>query len=143
MASITSANTIFTLAISGLYTIPQQLQGFSADDIFDTEQIAPSEIIIGVDGVLSAGFTPQLIKQSIMLQADSPSNTLFEAWWTAMAQAQDVLFATGIVHFPSINRSYTLVKGALSGHAPMPDAKKVLQPRKYGITWQAIVGTPL
>jgi len=36
-----------------------------------------------------------------------------------------------------------MTKGALSGFAPTPDGKKVLQPRKFKITWESIVAAPI
>lgn len=143
MKSITSANSVLYLSISNLYPVPQQLQGFAADDIFDLGDIAPSEVLMGVDGKLSAGFVHVPIPQGIMLQADSDSNDLFDAWFAAQQAAGEVYFANGIVRLPSVQRSYVLKKGALTGYKPAPDAKKTLQPRKYSITWESFIGAPL
>ena len=143
MASITSANSIYMLAVTGLFITPQQLQGFAADDIFDTEPMENAEVLMGVDGVLSAGFVFVPVKQSVSLQADSASNTLFEAWYAAEQAAKEKYFATGIVRFPSISRSYALTNGVLSTYPAISDAKKVLQPRKYSITWGSVIGAPL
>lgn len=143
MASITSANSVLLLAISGLYTTPQQIQGFTADDISDFASISPAEVSMGLDGRLSAGYVPVAIVQSITLQADSPSIMLFEAWFAAQQAARDVYFANGIVQYPAVSRSYVMTAGVLTGYAPLSDAKKMLQPRKFSITWQTIVGAPL
>ena len=143
MASITSSNSVYLLSITGLYAVPQQLQGFAADDIFDTESIETAETIMGADGKLSAGFIFVPIKQSVMLQADSDSNTLFEAWYAAEQTAREKSFANGVVHLPGIGRSYVMTNGVLTTYAPISDAKKVMQPRKYGITWESIKGAPL
>lgn len=143
MKSITSANSVLMLSVTGLYPIPQQLQGFAADDIFDLGDIAPAEAVMGVDGKLSAGFVHVPIQQGIMLQADSDSNDLFDAWFAAQQAAGEVYFANGIVRLPSVKRSYALTKGVLTGYKPAPDGKKVLQPRKFSITWQTLVGAPL
>jgi hypothetical protein len=143
MASITSANSVYMLAINGLYTVPQQLQGYAADDAFATEAIETSEVTMGVDGILSAGFIFVPIKQDITLQADSASNTLFEAWYTAEQAAREKYFANAIINLPSLNRSYVLTNGVLSTYTPISDAKKVMQPRKFGITWNTVIGAPL
>jgi len=141
--SITSVNAVFMLAISGLYTIPQQIQGFSAEDIFDNEVTAPAEVSLGLDGKLSAGFIPVMVKQSITLQADSDSNLLFEAWDAAQKAAKEIYRANGILRVSSINKSYVLTNGVLTSYPVMADAKKILSPRKYGITWESVVGAPL
>ena len=140
MGSISAANSIFMLAITDLYATPQQLQGFSADDIFDVEAIDPIQVVMGVDGTLSAGYVPVAIKQTITFQADSASIDMFEAWYAAQAAAGDVYFASGIVTLPGISRIYTLTNGVLTSYSAMPGAKKLLQPRKFGITWESIVG---
>lgn len=143
MASITSVNSVVMLGITGLYTVPQQLQGYTADDIFDTESIVPAEIVMGLDGRLSAGYVPVAVTQHYSLQADSASNSLFEAWQAAQTAAKEIYFANGIVHLSSVGRSYVMTNGVLSSYAPMSDAKKTLQPRKFSITWESVVGVPV
>ena len=142
MASITSANSVFFLGVSSFYPIPQLLQGYSADDAFDTDSIEPAEVKMGVDGRMSAGFVFVPVKINISLQADSVSVVLFDAWYAAQKAQSDVYFAFGIVRFPSIQRSYTLTNGILTGYKPIPDAKKTLEPLKYAITFESIVGAP-
>jgi hypothetical protein len=134
--SITSANAIFMLAIPGLFPTPVQLQQFAAEDIFDTGEIAPTEVVMGVDGVMTAGFVFVPLAMNISLQADSPSNVLFDAWWATMYQTKDVLYASGLVVLNSTGSKYTLIKGSLTGYKAVPDAKKHLQPRRHTITWQ-------
>lgn len=141
--SITSTNAIYLLSIAGLFTVPQALQGFSADDIFDTSDINPAEVSMGLDGKLSAGWVPVAIVQSISLQANSDSATLFDAWFTAQQAAREVYFANAIVRLPSIGRSYAMTRGVLTSYSPIAAAKKMLQPRKFSITWESSIGAPL
>lgn len=142
MASITSANAVFMLSISSLYVTPQQIQGYSADDIFSTDPLESAEVLMGVDGVLSAGFVYVPIKQSVMLQADSPSNDIFDYWWTSQQQQKDVYFANALITLTSIGKKYQLVQGVLSTYPAMPDAGKTLKPRRYAITWQTVLPSP-
>lgn len=141
--SITSVNAIYLLTISGLYTAPQQLQEFAADDIFDTGSINPTEVSMGADGVLSGGRVNVAIQQNITLQANSASNTLFDAWYAAQVADGDVYIANGIVRLKSVGKSYALTRGFLTSYAPMADAKKTLQPRRYQITWQSMIPAPI
>jgi len=143
MSTITSANAILMLSINNLFSAPQQLQGFAAEDIFDVDDIETAETLMGVDGKLSAGFVFVPVKQGFMLQADSDSITLFEAWYAAEKAVKDKYFANGVAHFNSIGRSYVMTNGVLSGYKPMADGKKVLQPRKFSITWESVVGVPV
>lgn len=143
MATITSANAIYTLAVTGLFDAPFQLQGFSADNIFGTEPLASAETLMGLDGVLSAGFVFVPVIQNVELQADSASNSLFDQWWDAEQQTRDVYFAQGVVLLTSIARKWVLVNGVLTSYPPIPDAAKTLRPRRYGITWNSVSPAPI
>jgi hypothetical protein len=143
MATLTSANCVFMLSITSLFPAPQQLQGFSAEDIFSTEPVDPVEVLMGVDGLLSGGWTPTPKKQTISLQADSASNLIFDAWQAAQEQVRDAYIASGFITLPSTSTIYTCVRGFLTTFSPTPDAKKILQPRRFGITWQNVFGTPV
>lgn len=141
--SITSVNTIFMLAVTDLFTVPQQLQGWSADDIFDSEQQEPAQTSTGLDGVLSAGYVPVPTRMTIVLQSDSASNVIFEQWKTAMDAAREVYRANGVVNIGSIRRSYLLTRGVLVGYPPTPKAAKMLQPRSYVIMWESCIPSPI
>lgn len=137
MSSITGANAIIMLSIAGLFTTPQQLQGFAADDIFDTDSLESTETMMGVDGKLSAGFVFVPVKQNYSLQADSPSNRLFELWWATQQSARDVFRANGVVMLNAVGSKWTMRNGALTSFSPIPAVKKLIQPRKYTITWES------
>lgn len=141
--SITSANAILVLSIPPLFAIPQQLQQFATDDIYDVPSIKSVETMMGVDGVLSGGFVFVEIPQSITLQADSPSNLVFDIWWTQMQAAKEVYVANGQIKLPGINTKFNQTRGFLTGYKPVPAGKKVLQSRQYEITWQSIVPSPI
>lgn len=138
MASITAANATFLLTIPSVFPVPQQLQGFAADDIFSTDPLESAEILMGVDGKLSAGFVFVPPKQGIFLQADSPSNAIFDAWYAAQQTVKDIFFADGLVQLTSIGTKWALIRGVLSTYPPIPDAGKTLKPRRFGITWESV-----
>lgn len=138
MTSITSANAVLLLGITGIFSTPQQLQQFSADDVYDIDALQTAEVAMGVDGYLAAGFVWVEVKQKITLQADSPSNVIFEQWYEAQKVASDIYRASGSVTLKSVNRKYTMTNGVLTSYAPAPNGKKVLQARTYEITWERI-----
>lgn len=138
MASITGANAVVMLSIPGLFPVPVELKGFAADDIFDTDAIESAETLMGVDGVLSAGFVFVPVMQTYALQADSPSTFFFDTWWASQQQVQDVYFANGVVLLTAVGKKWTLTKGALTSYKPIPDTKKLLQPQRHRITWQSV-----
>jgi|SRR5882672_4531500 len=136
--SITAANATFLLSITGLFPTPQQLQGFATDDVFDTQPLKSTEVLMGVDGLLSGGFVFVAVEQAITLQADSPSGDVFDQWFNAQQAAKDVFVAQGVIILTTLNRKYALTKGFLTTYMPIPDAKKLMQPRKFGITWERV-----
>jgi hypothetical protein len=143
MASITAANAIFILLIPGVFPVPVQLQGFSADDIFDFDVNITVETLMGVDGKLSGGFVNVAKKQSITLQADSASNNIFDLWQQAQYTALNTIIAQGTVWLTSIGTKWALINGFLTDYPPVPGAGKILKPRKYGLTWESITPAPV
>ncbi len=41
--TLTAANAVIMLGITGLYDVPRRLQGFSADDVADVEAVSTGE----------------------------------------------------------------------------------------------------
>lgn len=140
--NITSANATILLSIDGLFTTPIQLQEFAADDIFGTDPIEAGEIMMGVDGHLTAGFVNVPTKQNYALMADSPSNFFFDQLYFQEKAQQTKFVISGIILLTSVGTQWTMTRGFLSRYQPLPDAKKVLQPRKHEITWQTALPNP-
>jgi hypothetical protein len=141
--TITAANSIYMLSILGLFPVPQQLSGFSADAAFSTEAITPFEGVMGVDGNLSGGWVPVERKQSIMIMPDSPSSDMFDAWHAAEEAAREKYIAAAVIIMSATGREYTCLKGFLSTYTPIPEVGKVLKARSFGITWQSITPAPI
>jgi len=141
--NITSANSTLVLGVAGLFTVPQALQGFGADDAYSIDSVDVSEVIMGVDGIMSAGWIPQIKTMNVTLQADSKSNTFFEAWYAAQEVARNTYAAFGSINQPAVNKTYSLSNGILSNFTPLADSKKVLQPRKFQIKFEMILSAPL
>ena len=142
-ATLTGANSVIMLSIVGLFPIPQQLQGYAADNVLATEAVKSIETIMGIDGRLSAGWFPTMKIQTYTLQGDSPSVVLFEAWQQNQEAVRDAFVAQGVITLPGIKRVYNLTNGYLTDYSPMPDIQKIIQPRKFQITWQSILPAPI
>jgi hypothetical protein len=142
MANITAANAIYTLLIPNVILGPVQLQGFAADDIFDTEPLEAAEISMGVDGNLSAGFVFVPVNQGITLQADSASTSVFDAWRASELANKTKYPATGQIKLPAIGTKWTLTQGFLRTYPAIPNAGRILKPRKFTISWQSIFPQP-
>jgi len=138
---IGASNANLTITIPPLFTVPQQIQGFAADDVYDLDEIESVETLMGVDGVLSGGFVWKPQQQSITLQADSASNAIFDQWWTAMVAAKTTYVAAGVLTLPQIGLKFIQTTGYLTRYK-LPGAKKLIQPRRYEITWNLVVPAP-
>ena len=137
-STITSANSVFTLVVAGLFPAPVQLKGYASDKAFTTEAVDLAEVQMGVDGRMTAGFVPNPVKQTITLQADSPSKDIFTAVIQATKAAREVFYISGSISLPSTGESFTLTRGILTNAKQIPDAEKVLQPVDYVITWESV-----
>ena len=137
MGNITAADSIYIINIPNVLLAPVQLQGFAADDIFDTEPLEAAETLMGVDGILSAGFIFVPVPQSITLQADSASNSVFDAWWTQEQANKTKYAASGQIRLKSIGTKWALTNGFLVTYPVIPNAGRTLKPRKFMIRWQS------
>src|SRR5690242_8115266 len=142
MSTITSANSVFALAIANVFSAPQNLEGYSADDAFTTEAIESVETVQGIDGNLSGGFIFNPYKMSVTIMPDSPSLDLFYQWAQYMQSTREVAIASGTIWLPAISKKFTLQRGFLTSNVPIPSAKKVLQASQFQITWNRITGGP-
>ena len=143
MPDITSANAVLTLAAIGVLSVPQQIQGFATDDIYTVAPVSPVETMMGIDGDLSAGFVYTEKKMDITLMAGSPSNSFFDAVQAAQEAAIAPVQLSGVLTLPSNGLQAQLVVGFLTRYQPLPNGKKVLQPRVFEITWQNINISPV
>ncbi|HVN43476.1 MAG TPA: hypothetical protein VMT50_11880 [Steroidobacteraceae bacterium] len=141
--TLTSANAAITLNVPDVFAVPQPIEGFATDDAFDTDNVSPVEAVIGVDGKKSSGYTPYLVKQKITLQADSPSNDVFDQWRQANDASLEDLQGTMTIVLPGLGKIYTFTKVSLTGAIPLPPGKKILQPQHYELTAQAPTAAPV
>lgn len=141
--TLTGANSVLLLGVTGLIDVPQQIQGFATDDVYDVDAIDSAETVPGVDGKLSAGWVYTPIRQGYTLQADSDSIEFFETLYSAEQQVREIYRLFGSIYLPSVQRNYTMTRGVLTNYNPVPTAKKLLQPRKFFIVWEAITAGPL
>lgn len=144
---ITSANAVLTISprtvgligSGGAFTV----EGFASDSAFMGEDVDTAEARIGTDGKASFGFTPYLTKQTITLQADSPSIALFEAIVGAQNTLRQPIILDQVLAIPAIQKSYVFTKGAITRITPFTPGKKVLEPLSYELTWETVAPAPL
>lgn len=140
--TITDANSEFSLSVPDVFPTPQPIQGYATDDAFDTENVAPNEALMGVDGRLSGGYTPYPVKLRFVLQADSDSNDVIDQWRQAMDSATEAFDCSVTIACPSIGKRYTFLRGFLTGATPTAQGKKVLMPQTYEVTFEQLITAP-
>lgn len=141
--TITAANAKITLSVDTLFPSPVQLQGFSADNVYDTDQMRLTETQMGVDGHLAGGAVLSPISQNFSLMADSDSCTMFETWYATQRQRVAAYVATGWVTLLATGVSYQCVRGFLQDASPLPAAGRVLAARRFLVMWENIIPNPV
>lgn len=136
--TITSANSVLTLIVAGLFPAPVQIQGYATDKAFATEAIDFAEVQMGVDGRMTAGYVFNPVTQTITLQADSPSRDFFSTVIQSMQTAREIFYFSGEIALPSTGERFILTRGVLSNAKQLPDALKVLQPVDFQFKWERV-----
>jgi hypothetical protein len=136
--TITSANSVLTFMVPGLFPVPVTMKGFSSDKAYITDAIDLAEVNMGVDGRMTSGYTPNPVKMTVSLQADSPSKPFFTTLVQAMKTAREVYYIMGSLALPSTGESFAMTRGILTMSKQVPDAQKVLQAMDFVITWERV-----
>lgn len=136
--TITSANSILTMIVPGLFPVPVSIQGYSTDDAFMLDALDLAETVMGVDGRMSAGYVPKEVKLTVTLQADSASKDFFAILTQAVKTAREVFYMSATLSLPSTGEAFTFTRGILTSVEQIPSAKKMLQPQKFVITWESV-----
>lgn len=138
MATITSANSIVVLSVPGLIgsTI---IQGYAADGIWTSDAMDNKEVLMGLDGKLSAGWVPVSFHQTYTLQANSPSGpAFFDVLWASEQQLRDTYSIGGQITLTGLGLTFKMINGTLRTYTPIATAARVLQPRSFTIEWESV-----
>jgi acetolactate synthase regulatory subunit len=137
-STITSANSVVTLTVAGLFDTPVQLFGYSVEKAWDTAAVVVTETQISVDGRKTSGLVFNPVKQTFAFQADSPSVQIFEAIYAAQMATRDVYYIWATITLPATGESYVCNKGTLEDYNSVASAGKVLTMREFSISWSSI-----
>lgn len=143
MSTITAVNSRFTIIVPLVFPAPVSIQGYATDDAFAAEPVESAQVKMGVDGIMSHGLVPFITKLRVMLQADSPSVSLFETWLAANQAIQDSIAGQAEIALPSIGKTFIFIKCVLTRITPMPAAKAVLEPVEYELSIERVQSLPL
>ncbi len=140
--TLTAANAVIMLGVTGLFDTPRRLQGFAADNVATIDPVTNTETSMGIDGRLSAGFIHNPIQQSITLQADSESVDMFEFWHASQKQRRETYWAFGSILLRATGKRYTMTRGVMTAASLMPAINRTLQPRQFTLVWQDVTVGP-
>jgi hypothetical protein len=137
--TLTAANSVLTLTCPDLDIGPVQIQGFATDDAFDTTEVKPAEVMVGVDGKKSEGYIAFLVPFKFILQADSLSIDIMDAIQEAQEAAQETYELGVSLSAPGLGKLWTFTDGTLTAFKKTPQGKKLMQPQNYEITFGKMI----
>lgn len=129
---ITSANAKVMLTVENLYPNGVQLEGFSTDNSFASDDETIAETHMSVDGKLTSGVTPNPVVVTITLDAGSDSYEYMLNLYNTTKLNMTSLKCDMQITVPALKTEYFLKKGALTQGKPLPNGGKVLE----NTTWQ-------
>lgn len=136
--TITSSNSVFSITVPGLFPVPIQLQGYSAERAWNSDSVDLAEVQMGVDGRMTAGYTPNPVPMTVSLQADSPSKKDLLNIVNAIKSNREIFYLSATIDLPATGESFVCTRGVLRNVKFLPDAGKVLQPMDFTIVWESI-----
>lgn len=138
LGHITSADATLILTCEELYPNGVQIEGFSTDQIIGGEDITIAETRMGVDGRLSAGYTPTAKNVTISLEASSPSLEVMQNIYQYMESTKSQPECSLTLTIPSRNQTVSYTQGCMTRARPVPDVKKLLDPTTWGFSFAKI-----
>ena len=138
LGKLTSADSTLILVCAELYPSGIQIEGFSTDSILTGEDITIAETRMGVDGRLSAGYTPTPKNVVITLEASSPSLEVMQNIFQYMQSTKTQPECSMTIQIPSMRQVASLVQGCMTKGRLIPDLKKLLDPTSWSFTFAEI-----
>lgn len=123
---ITSANSTLVLTVENLYPAGVKIEGFSTDNSFAMDDDTIAETHMGVDGKLTAGFTPSEKSVTITLDAGSPSYEVLCNIYNMSKTNMTVLDTSMQITVPALGKEFSFKNGVMVTGHPLPAGEKVL-----------------
>ncbi len=135
---ITSTNSTVILTVEDLFPQGVTLEGFSVDTIVSSDEVTMAEVRMGVDGKLASGYVPSPKSVTISLEANSPSQEVFNIVYGATEVTKKIYKCKLEVTVPSLNRTYNWIDGCIVSGKPTSDVKKTLDPTSWKMTFTSL-----
>lgn len=137
VGNITDANSVVILSVDDLYPAGVQIQGFSTDTAWTAGDSQIAETRMGVDGRLSAGYTPQPRTITISLEASSPSLEVMRNIVETSRVNKACYTCTMQITIPAQGKEYNLTNGVLQTAHDLSDGKKTLDPSSFTFIFES------
>lgn len=139
---ITSANSTAVMYLD-IFPAGIKFEQYSADGAWTSDAYAVLETRMGVDGKMSAGYTPVEKEVTFTFQANSPTLDKLDIIWQTMEVSKTPLFGQISIKIPSIKKQYVLANVVLMNYKLLPDAQKILEPIDVTFRCESITSVPL
>ena len=136
LGNITSANAQLYLTVDELYPAGIPLQNFSADSMATSDDMEISQVRMGVDGGMAAGYVPSPYTVTITLEASSPSLETMQSILQAMKVNKRTYECSLILVIPAAGQVHKWSHGVLTNGNPVPAPKRVLDPTSWKFAFQ-------
>lgn len=136
LGNITSANAQLYLTVDELYPAGIPLQNFSADSMATSDDMEISQVRMGVDGGMAAGYVPNPYTVTITLEASSPSLETMQSILQAMKINKRTYECSLILVIPAAKQVHKWSHGVLTNGNPVPAPKRVLDPTSWKFAFQ-------
>ena len=123
---ITSANSTLVLTVENLYPAGVKIEGFSTDNSFAMDDDTIAETHMGVDGKLTAGFTPSEKSVTLTLDAGSSSYEVLCNIYNMSKTNMTVLDTSMQITVPALGKEFSFKNGVMVTGHPLPAGEKVL-----------------
>ena len=137
VGNITDADAVIILTVENLYPSGVQIQGFSTDTAWTAGDSQIAEARMGVDGKLSAGYTPAPRTVTITLEANSPSLPILSNIVEASQVTRKPFKCQKYITIPALGKECTLANGVLQTGHDISDGKKVLDPSQFTFIFES------
>jgi len=135
---ITSANCTLFLTVEEIYPGGIELQRFSTDQAFSQGETQIAETRMGVDGGMSAGFTPNIKAVTVMLEPNSDSYDALAKLYKAMETNRKIYSCTLVARAPALGIEWSWSEGTLQTGTIVPSAQRVFAPTTWVFHFQTL-----
>lgn len=140
--SITSANAKMTL-FCALFPAGLNFENFAVGNAWTQELIQQLEARMGVDGMISFGYTPQVKTLQVTLSPNSATVDRMDYLVQSQDLAQDAVICQMSIELKALKKRIVLQNGACTNSKLLADGQAVLEPQQYNFAFESVNVSPI